>query len=229
MVPQVRAVSGWSPNLCDTRAVTYTVRMNGDDAPQAGRSRPGQRGEGEIVDLVRRAQGGDERAFGELYETFYDRVYRYVVYRIRNTADAEDLAEDVFLRMLESIRSFKFRDVPFAAWIMRIAHNRIVDHWRRGSHRSGTPIEEAPALPSSDGDPHQSIERVSDVQELNDAMQELTDLQQQVLSFRFGAGLSVSETAKAMNRKENAVKALQHSAVAALRRKMAPVGESVER
>ena len=203
--------------------------MNGDDAARVRSSRAGQRDEAEIADLVRRAQSGEEQAFGELYETFYDRVYRYVVYRIRNAAEAEDLAEDVFLRMLESIQSFKFRAVPFSAWIMRIAHNRIVDHWRRSRHRSGTPIDEAPPLPSTDGDPHRSIERISDVQELHEAMQALTDLQQRVLSLRFGAGLSVAETAKAMNRKENAVKALQHSAVAALRRKMAPVGESAER
>ena len=204
--------------------------MNGEEAARRGASSPeGQRDEAEVAELVRRAQGGEERAFGEIYETYFDRVYRYVVYRIQNAADAEDLAEDVFLRMLESIHSFKWRDVPFSAWIMRIAHNRVVDYWRRGRHRSGIPIEDAPPLPSSDADPHGKIELVSDVQELRVAMETLTDLQKQVLSFRFGAGLSVAETAKAMNRKENAVKALQHSAVGALRRTMPPIRESADR
>ena len=204
--------------------------MNGDDAARMRPSSAGQKDETEIADLVRRAQGGEERAFGELYEAFYDRVYRYVVYRVRNAAEAEDLAEDVFLRMLESIHAFRFRGAPFSAWIMRIAHNRIVDHWRRSRRRTETPVEDAPPLPSLESDPYHAIERISDVQELREAMQALTDLQQQVLALRFGAGLSVAETAKAMKRKENAVKALQHSAVAALRRKMAPAaGDSAER
>ena len=203
--------------------------MNGDDGERTAASHPGQRDEAEVAALVRRAQGGEERAFGEIYETYIDRVYRYVVYRIQNSADAEDLAEDVFLRMLESIQSFKFRNVPFSAWIMRIAHNRVVDYWRRGKQRSGIPIEDAPPLPSAEGDPHRSIELVSDVQELREAMGTLTDLQQQVLSFRFGAGLSVAETAKAMKCKENAVKALQHSAVGALRRNLAPIREAADR
>jgi RNA polymerase sigma-70 factor (ECF subfamily) len=226
MLSQRLPVSDTAPNLRDPRFVLYNAGMNSHDAVHRGASQTEQRDEAAVADLVRRAQGGEERAFGEIYEAYFDRVYRYVIYRIQNAADAEDLAEDVFLRMLESIQSFKWRDVPFAAWIMRIAHNRVVDYWRRDRHRSGIPIDDAPPLPSRDDDPHRRIELVSDVQELQQAMETLTDLQREVLSFRFGAGLSVAETAKAMKRKDGAVKALQHSAVAALRRNMPPISES---
>jgi RNA polymerase sigma-70 factor (ECF subfamily) len=176
--------------------------------------------DGEVAALVQQAQRGDETAFARLYEAYFDRVYRYIAFRVDSTADAEDLTEDVFMRMLESLKSFQWRDVPFSAWILRIAHNRVVDHWRRGKSRAGTPLDEAPPLPSSEEDPATTVETYSDVQDLREAMTQLTDLQRQVLSLRFGAGLSISETAKAMERNDGAVKALQHSAVSALRRIM---------
>ena len=174
----------------------------------------------EIAEMVEQAQHGREAAFGRLYEVYFTRVYRYIAYRVDSIADAEDLTEDVFIRLLESIESFRWRDVPFSAWVMRIAHNRVIDHWRRGSSRSTTPLEEAPPLPSSEKDPATTVETFSDIQDLREALTLLTDLQRQVLSLRFGAGLSITETAQSMNRNEGAVKALQHSAVSALKRIM---------
>jgi RNA polymerase sigma-70 factor (ECF subfamily) len=174
----------------------------------------------EIAEMVEQAQLGREAAFGRLYEVYFTRVYRYIAYRVDSIADAEDLTEDVFIRLLESIESFRWRDVPFSAWVMRIAHNRVIDHWRRGSSRPSTPLEEAPPLPSSEKDPATTVENFSDIQDLREALALLTDLQRQVLSLRFGADLSITETAQSMNRNEGAVKALQHSAVSALKRIM---------
>lgn len=180
--------------------------------------------EEEVQQLVGGAQRREATAFTRLYEVYFDRVYRYVALRVNNPADAEDITEDVFLRMLESIGSFRWREAPFAAWLLRIAHNRIVDHWRRAHTRTGVPLEEAPPLPSEQADPQASIALFSDTQDLQAALVRLTELQRQVLALRFGAGLSVTETAKAMRRREGAVKALQHSAVAALQRIMLPQG-----
>ena len=126
------------------------------------------------------------------------------------------------MRMLEAIGSFKWKDVPFSAWLMRIAHNRVIDHYRRSGLRRATPLDNAPPLPSRDRDPQESVETFSDIQDLRVAMARLTDLQRQVLSLRFGSDLSIAETAYAMDRNEGAVKALQHSAIRALRRIMAP-------
>ena len=192
-------------------------------------SRPGpplvQPADEEIQRLVRDAQKGQEAAFTRLYEVYFDRVYRYVAIRVDNPADAEDITEDVFLRILESIHSFQWREVPFSAWVLRIAHNRVVDHWRRSRTRTGVPLDEAPPLLSTEANPETTLEVFSDVRDLQSALGRLTELQQQVIALRFGAGLSVAETAKAMKRNEGAVKALQHSAVAALRRVMGAKGE----
>ena len=176
----------------------------------------------DIAAIVRNAQNGEVTAFGQLYELYSDRVYRYVAYRVQGNADAEDIAEDVFIRMLEAIGTFQWREIPFSAWLMRIAHNRVIDHYRRGRTRATAPLESAPNLPSRDRDPQERIDLFSDILDLNAAMEQLTDLQREVISLRFGSELSIAETAQVMNRNEGAIKALQHSAVRALRRIMVP-------
>ena len=176
----------------------------------------------DIAAIVQQAQNGEAAAFGQLYEIYSDRVFRYVAYRVDSDADAEDITEDVFIRMLEAINSFKWRQVPFSAWLMRIAHNRVIDHYRRGRLRTATPLDDAPPLASRDRDPQERVDIFSDLQELRVAMARLTDLQRQVISLRFGSDLSIAETAHVMNRNEGAVKALQHSAIRALRRLMLP-------
>ena len=176
----------------------------------------------DIAAIVRNAQNGEVTAFGQLYELYSDRVYRYVAYRVQGSADAEDIAEDVFIRMLEAIGTFQWREIPFSARLMRIAHNRVIDHYRRGRTRATAPLESAPNLPSRDRDPQERIGLFSDIQDLNAAMEQLTDLQREVISLRFGSELSIAETAQVMTRNEGAIKALQHSAVRALRRIMIP-------
>ena len=176
----------------------------------------------ETEDLVRRAQTGESAAFAALYERFYARIYRYVFFKIGNATEAEDIAEEVFLRMLESIHTFKWRGRPFSSWLFRIAHNLIVDHFRKKSRERSTPLDKAIGLsdPSSiDMDRHVAVKLAID--EVREAMVGLTDLQREVISLRFAGGLSVLETAKAVGRKENAVKALQHAGIKKLRRSLA--------
>ncbi len=168
--------------------------------------------------LIRRAQDGDASAFGNLYEHFYDKIFRYVMFKTGDRIDAEDITTDVFLRMLESIGSFKFQGYPFSSWLFRIAHNLIVDHFRRKARRQSAPLEDAMAVAGgSAGDMDHKIDVDLSVAEVYEAMEDLTDLQREVMSLRFAAGLSVRETAEAVGRKENAVKALQHAAVKKLR------------
>ena len=168
--------------------------------------------------MIRRAQSGDASAFGRLYEHFYDKIFRYVMFKTGDRIDAEDITTDVFLRMLESIGSFKFQGYPFSSWLFRIAHNLIVDHFRRKSRRQTAPLEEAMVVAGgSSSDMDHKIDVDLSVAEVYEAMDDLTDLQREVMSLRFAAGLSVKETAEAVGRKENAVKALQHAAVKKLR------------
>ncbi|MEE9199231.1 MAG: sigma-70 family RNA polymerase sigma factor [Dehalococcoidia bacterium] len=166
--------------------------------------------------IVRSAQAGDDRAFEQIYEEYFDKVYRYIAVRVGNQPDAEDLTEDVFVKALQSIGSFQWRGISIAAWLFRIAHNTVVDHLRRVSKRQTMPIEES--VPCSGPTPHERATINLAMERLRHALSQLTQAQQQVLSMRLAGGLSIAETARVLGKTEGAVKASQHSALAAIRR-----------
>jgi RNA polymerase sigma-70 factor (ECF subfamily) len=172
----------------------------------------------EIKELVRNAQAGDSASFAGLYEAFYGKIHRYVMFKTSNVTDAEDITEEVFLRMLESINSFKWQGYPFSSWLFRIAHNLVVDHYRKKGRQKTTPLEDANSMVgASTYDMDRQLDVDLSMKDVYEAMDGLTKLQKEVLSLRFAAGLSVLETAESLGKKENAIKALQHAAVKKLR------------
>jgi RNA polymerase sigma-70 factor (ECF subfamily) len=167
--------------------------------------------------LVRRAQKQDSQAFAQLYEAYFDRIYRYIVMRIRNEAEAEDMTQQVFTKMLHSIASYKSKGAPFSSWVYRIAHNQVVDFLRQQNKKATVDIEGL-QLPYEGDDPQHVLEKQVDIEELKKATRQLTAAQQEVLSLRFAGELSIAQCADIMGKSEGAIKALQHSAVSALRR-----------
>ncbi len=167
-------------------------------------------------DIVERAKKGDQNAFAQIYEEYFDRIYRYIAVRMGDRTEAEDLTEQVFLNTLESIGSFKWKGTPFSAWLFRIAHNQVVDYHRKMSKRQNLPLDDA--IVDGGMDTASAAELNLKMGELKIAIGKLTDLQRQVVLLRFTSGLSITETAKSMGKSDGAVKALQHSAVAALRK-----------
>ena len=165
--------------------------------------------------LVRRAQRHDQEAFAQLYEEHFDKIYRYVTLRIGNETEAEDMAQQVFLNALQSISSFKWKGIPFSAWLFRIAHNQVVDFLRR-KKRIAVPLDES--LTSNDNNPQLMAERKLDIEQLLLATKRLTEAQREVISLRFAGELSIAQVAKVMGKSQGAVKALQHSAIVALRK-----------
>ena len=169
------------------------------------------------VSLVRRAQQCDQMALTQLYEENFDRIYRYVVLKIGDMTEAEDITQQVFLNALKSISSFKWKKgTPFSAWLYRIAHNQIVDYFRKKSKRATVPLDES--LASGNDDPRLSLERDMDIEQLVAATRGLTKAQQEVISLRFTGELPIAQVAKIMGKSEGAIKALQHSAIVALRK-----------
>ena len=166
--------------------------------------------------LVHRAQKGDKEAFAQLYESHFDKIYRYVVLKIGNKTEAEDMTQQVFLKALQSIRSFKWKGIPFSAWLFRIAHNLVVDYLRKVKKVVITPLDESSVR--SDSNPQLLTEQRLDIEQLRSASKQLTRAQREVISLRFAGELSVAESAKVMGKSEGAVKALQHSAIVALRK-----------
>jgi RNA polymerase sigma-70 factor, ECF subfamily len=167
--------------------------------------------------LVQRAQQQDSEALTRIYEAYFDKIYRYLVVRVRNEIEAEDLTQQVFMKVLQSISSYKSKGVPFSSWIYRIAHNQMVDFMRQQNKKATVDIEGL-QLPDNADDPQQVIEQQVDVEEVKKATQKLTAAQQEVLSLRFTAEMSIAQCAEIMGKSEGAIKALQHSAVLALRK-----------
>ena len=168
--------------------------------------------------LVRRAKEHDQEAFTQLYEAHFDKIYRYLVLKLGDPTEAEDMTQQVFLKALQSISSFKWKGVSFSAWLYRIAHNQSVDYYRKKGRRDAVPLNDS--LVASDADPQTAVEQKTQIEKMLAAARELTRAQRAVLSLRFAGGLSIAEIAGIMGRSQGAVKALQHSAVVALRRKM---------
>jgi len=166
--------------------------------------------------LIRRAQQRDQEAFAQLYEQHFDRIYRYVALRIGDKIEAEDMTQQVFINALQSISSFKWKGIPFSAWLFRIAHNQVVDYLRKKAKRATVPLDESRA--SSDSNPQLVAEHRLDIEQLLSATKRLTEAQREVISLRFAGELSIVQVAKVMGKSQGAVKALQHSAIVALRK-----------
>ena len=179
----------------------------------------------QVEALVVNAQGGETAALEALYDHFYDRIFRYISFKAGDASVAEDITEDVFLRMLKSIGTYKHRGHPFSSWLFRIAHNLVVDHFRKRGRDRSVPLDKVVAVVGVSGmDLDDYVQTKLAMKEVHRAMEDLTDLQRQVISLRFAGGLSVNETARAVGRNENAVKALQHAGIKKLRKILIPGG-----
>lgn len=164
---------------------------------------------------VEQARAGDSTAVGYLYEHYVDRIYRYVLLKIGDPHEAEDLTGQVFVRMIEAIGSFQWQGVSFQSWLYRIAHNLVVDHLRQRTRRPQVALEPLEGTLLADGDDPYTWAEAADFRDhLRVALGRLTDLQAQVIALKFGGGLSNAEVGRVLGRSEGAVKALQHSALA---------------
>ena len=152
------------------------------------------------------------------FETSYEHVTRYIALRIGERDQAEDLASEVFVRALDKADTFKPGEKPIQAWLFRIAHNLLVDHLRKKT-RTGTsvPLDEIPEIPVED-DAHASAQQEDDVKTLAQAMSVLTESERQVISMRFAGEMKPEEIGKALGKSAGAVRWLQHSGVAKLRK-----------
>lgn len=165
--------------------------------------------------VVEAAKRGDQKALSDLYEFYFSKVYRYVATRLGNSEDAEDVTEEIFLRIIHNIGGFSFRGLPFGAWVFRIARNEVISHVRRQRTRAmQAPLTEF--IQDESQNHVAELEFEFTMQEIREATGKLPEAQRQVIALRFGAGLNVAETAQALKKTENNVKVLQHKAIAKL-------------
>ncbi|MDX1436210.1 MAG: sigma-70 family RNA polymerase sigma factor [Anaerolineales bacterium] len=166
--------------------------------------------------LIARARAGNAAAVGELYELCQDDLFRYLYYRVGDQASAEDLTSEVFLRIIKGLPGYRQGEVPFKAWIFRIAHNLTVDHYRKESVRDHIQMDEK--LESDQAGPDKLVEHILDSQQLAESLEALTADQREVIIMRFVLDMSIRETSHSVEKSETAVKAAQRRGLQALKR-----------
>lgn len=158
----------------------------------------------------------DPQVIGVIYDRYFPDIYRFVYYRLNNEQVAEDIASDVFVRLLEAVKRKRGPQTNLRGWLLSTASNVIADHLRSNYRRPTESLSESfPDLASSLTD---EIDHRQQTESVRRAYAQLTPEQQNVLALRFGDGYSLEETAAVMQKKVNAVKALQFRALATLQR-----------
>ncbi len=170
--------------------------------------------------LLARARQLDQEALALIHDTYYTAIYRYIAFRVGERETAEDLASEVFTRLLTALRDRNAPQNTLRGWLYGVAARVVADHHRRQYRAPQVELDED--LVSDMHDPAAIVEGQLTQESLKQAMQELTEEQRHVLGLRFGADMPIQEVARTLGKSEGAIKQLQARAVAALARKLAP-------
>lgn len=171
--------------------------------------------------LVRQAQQ-DLQHFTELYERHVQRVYRYLLVRVGNVADAQDLTSQTFIAAMENLDKYKGQR-PFLAWLFGIARNKAADMYRR--RRPDADLDTAVSLPDSDEHPDDIVDQHLSMELVARKLQTIAPDRAEAISLRLIAGLEVAEVARLMGKNEPAVRMLLHRGLRDLQAQLYPVGE----
>jgi RNA polymerase sigma-70 factor (ECF subfamily) len=177
-------------------------------------------------ELIRLARGLDQTVLTIIFDTYYRPLYRYLYHHIGHKTTAEDLAAEVFTRLLEQIRVGRGPERYLKAWLYRVAHNLAVDELRKRAYRDHDVLDETVAASG------QSVSELAHLaaqsQQARMALAHLAPRQRTVVILKFLEGLENDEIAQIMNLSVSAVKALQHRGLAALRRHLSRLGVEIE-
>jgi RNA polymerase sigma-70 factor, ECF subfamily len=165
--------------------------------------------------LIEAAQQ-DPARFAELYELHFERVYAYVVRRVQDRAESEDLTAEVFHQALANLKRFEWRGIPFAAWLFRIAANLISDRWQ---HSRREIVDDSTVIGSAQVGPAE-IEAVEKRATLFRLVETLPPEQRRVVVLRFAEQKSIKQVAREIRKTEGAVKQLQFRALTNLRARL---------
>lgn len=172
----------------------------------------------ELPRIIARAKAGDAGAFGELYSRYAGLILRYLYVRVHEQEGAQDLTQEVFVRVIKGIGGFEYRgEKSFLGWLYTIAGNVLIGQARR-KRAVSTPLDESLELVDPRG--QDAVRSIFDRVALDQAIAQLTEDQQQVLTLKFFADMTNQEIALLIGRSEGAVKALQHRALHSLQQIM---------
>jgi len=169
--------------------------------------------------LVLQAQAGNSEAFGQLYDAYMERIYRFVYFRVEDQQTAEDITSQVFLKAWSNLDRFQFSRTPYLAWLYTIAHNAVIDHYR--TRKVTTALDDVQlSQPDHSEVVENDIDLTTEMRSVKSALQTLTDDQQKVLTLKFIEGMSNNEIARQLGKREGAIRALQMRGLQALAKQL---------
>lgn len=166
--------------------------------------------------LLARARNGDQQAIMQIYEAYFDPIYQYIRLRVDDKMQAEDLASEVFVKLIEALKGRNAPQQSLRGWLFKVARSHLHDHYGSVKKFPTSTIDEWISAPNDDEPEVQFIRQV-DAERSRQAMRMLAPEQQEVLILRFGQALSLQETADIMGKTVSAIKSLQFRAVDTLR------------
>lgn len=178
----------------------------------------------EIERLVKKVQNGDQVAFAKVYDALIDQIYRYVFYRVKDE-EAEDIVENVFLKVWENIRKYKdAKGKSFSAWVFRIAHNLVVDHYRAAKDRNFDELDSNMPDHNREHNPIKTTENTIDQNVLKIALDKLKSPYREVIIYKFINELSNAEIAEILDKNEGSLRVLQFRALQMLKNELEEMG-----
>ncbi len=167
-------------------------------------------------------------AFGELFDRYYDDVYRYLLHRTANVELARDLASDTFHIALKKLWMFRWRQAPFSAWLFRIATNEANAYYRKHKNYKSARIEDFADHLTDDSSAadrdllrsESELKQKNDFLKLHESITFLKPKYQAVITLRFFEDKSLGEIAEILGKPEGTVKSLIHRALDQLRERM---------
>ena len=171
-----------------------------------------------LLNLVLKAQAGDEAAFESLYSECYEPILRFISFRVPTQDDAEDLAQQVFIRFYKNLANWKDQGYSPMAYMFTIARSVVADYWRANKNRKVENSEEIlPLLVDSGRRPDEIAQSNDETRSIIRAMQRLPDNYQEVISLRLISGLTNPEIARIIKKTDVATRKLYSRGIQKLR------------
>ena len=162
-------------------------------------------------ELIEKAKAGEKSAFTEIYTQLFTPVFRYIYIRVKNKAEAEDIAQGVFLKAYQALPNYKEQNRPLLAYLFTIARNSIIDHWRKAKNAISLDDSENGIKEITDpesGKFNENFDKTQKIGKIKEALKKLTPDQKEVVSMKYMSELSHKEIAAILGKSEDAIRQL---------------------
>lgn len=168
----------------------------------------------DLDQILRQAQAGQDAALTTLYNTYFERIYRFIFYRVSHKETAEDLTEDVFVKLFKKLKNLE-QPAAFEGWMFQIARNQVIDYYR--AKKQLVPLEEVENTLEYETNIVDIVNLKTEQVVFIKLLKELSPEQQQVIKLKFLEDIDNEVIAQMLNKTEGAIRVIQHRAITKLK------------